>query len=870
MSSSKQRRRERRFREVPAVHPAAVSPCGENGKVTASTWPGEHLRYLTIIGIALIALATLLIYAQTVRVPTIDYEDSHYLLDNPYVNVNAPFSRLGAVWNEPYFGLFHPVTTTTWLLDRAWADKHQPFDALPFRIAHLLYAVLSAALLIPLYRRLGLPTILALLGGLIYAVHPIHTEVVAWLSERKDLTSEIFIVLAFFAWLWARTASTPGQWRIRHAVTILLTLLAVLSKPVAVILPPLFAAYEFCCAPHPGITQWRWAERQRNPVLTRILALAALFLPIGVICTAVFRSLLARDLLHGGWLIGVPLLLTPLALAKAPSAENLAAFRGGSSVGTRVVGPPFMVLSVVFGAGSAWTYWAQTQVGAIKGGLPLLPTLNLTCDALLRYAAKTLVPIGMSPSYTWNEYPYISVKGLLGAALVLALVWAGMRLAGSANRYRRLAAFGIFWYLIAFIPVSNLVPTANKMADRYLFVPTIGAVLAVLALAAAGFPDARRQQTSVCGALVLVAALYTGASYARTEVWCGKTTLWKGRPHPDLSLWTRAVETNPENIFALNSLALVYLRFNPPETGQALALLNRALEIGAAHQALIAGGRELDLSPIYQNLGNAYLAQASGLAVTDPKSEAAKQKKESLAQAANYFELASHNLSGFPSGDAQLFSWLADAYEGQAQIDAQELAVALPDRRPALFANRDALRRKSEQSIGRARDILAGGHVAPTDSAFRAVMIEQGNLIFEREVGASPEEKAADYRQALARYQEAAALFPDDPRPYLYQGICYERLTGMAPPGEEKQTDLALAEAALRKAATLQVASPDYSAALPYRGLASLYAHVNDYHAALEALKKAKQADPDAPGSAQLDREIQSVEQYLAAQGNSR
>ena len=195
------------------------------------------------------------------------------MVHNPYVNVPVAFSRLGAVWSEPYFANFHPVTTTTWLVDRALADKSKPFDGLPFRITHLLYAVVGASLLIPLYRMLGVPPILAMLGALVYAVHPIHTEVVAWLSARKDLTSLLFIALSFLAWLWGRSAATPNQWRLRHALTILMVLLAVLPKPISVILPPLFVAYEFCSAPHASITRWRWAEIHRYPLLTRVFAL---------------------------------------------------------------------------------------------------------------------------------------------------------------------------------------------------------------------------------------------------------------------------------------------------------------------------------------------------------------------------------------------------------------------------------------------------------------------------------------------------------------------------------------------------------------------------------------------------------------------
>ena len=51
-------------------------------------------------------------------------------------------------------------------------------------------------------------------------------------------------------------------------------------------------------------------------------------------------------------------------------------------------------------------------------------------------------------SYTWNAFPYISIRGLLGAALIGGMLWIAMKLAGSADRYWRTVSFGIFWYLM--------------------------------------------------------------------------------------------------------------------------------------------------------------------------------------------------------------------------------------------------------------------------------------------------------------------------------------------------------------------------------------------------------------------------------------
>ena len=860
------KRKQRRDAKVPHVKTDARADPAK-GTAAMTSWPGEQSRQLTFAGVLLVAFSIAIIYWQTVQVPAIDYEDSFYLVHSPYIRVNAPFSVLGSVWEEPYFANFHPVTTTSWLLDRAVADKNKPFDSLPFRISHLFYAALGASLLIALYRRLGIPAVLAVCGALLFAVHPLHTEVVAWLSARKDLISLIFIVLSFLAWLRARDSSTTNQWRFWHGLTVVLALLGVLSKPEAVIVPALFVAYELCSAPHIGITHWRWSTRRDHPLLIRTILSTAVFLCTGVVSAVVFRQLLERNSMHGGWLIFVPLALALGMLGLAPSRLELAAIREGRTYGMRSMAPPFVVLGVVFGAGVAWTFWAQEQVGAIKGGLTLLPTLNLSFEVMLAYAAKALVPAFMSASYSWGSYPYVSVTGLLGAVLVGVAVWAAMRLSGSQDRNRRLIAFGIFWYLIALIPVSNLVPTSTQMADRYLFVPSVGAILALAAAVNVYLSFSHRSQWATVSVFALVIFLYAGWSHGRTEVWCGKTTLWKGRTQPDLSLWTSAVETEPDNSTAQTFLGLAYLRVSPPDADSALLHLNRALQVGQENQGKIAGDRQLTLTHVYSALGDGYLVKASQLVTNDIGSDAWLEKDDVYRNAVKYFDLASKSPSGFASSDARVCSRLAEACEGKAQMDAQELANAPMDRRSPLIAERDQLRSKSESAMDNAREILISGNVPTIDPDYRSVILEEGNIIFGREVGAaSNAEKAGYYRLALLRYQKAAALLPDDPRPLLYQGLCYERLTSIASSEEDKRQEFTLGEAALRKALTLNVDSPDYGPALPHQALASLYAHVGDFRLALASLKSAREAEPIGPEAAHLDAEIRSVEQYLKNQ----
>ena len=91
--------------------------------------------------------------------------------------------------------------------------------------------------------------------------------------------SLLFIVLSFLAWLWALAAErrTNGG---RATAFILLVLLAVLSKPIAVIVPALSSHYEFCSEPHTALSAGV-GRRHDYPVRHCTLALTAIFLVAG-------------------------------------------------------------------------------------------------------------------------------------------------------------------------------------------------------------------------------------------------------------------------------------------------------------------------------------------------------------------------------------------------------------------------------------------------------------------------------------------------------------------------------------------------------------------------------------------------------------
>jgi len=93
----------------------------------------------------------------------------------------------------------------------------------------------------------------ALFGSLLFAVHPVHVEAVAWLAARKEVLQGFFFFLAFYLYLKGR--GEEGRKRILYLGFVLFSiLLAILSKPSAIVFPAVILIYEM------AFMQNRWID----------------------------------------------------------------------------------------------------------------------------------------------------------------------------------------------------------------------------------------------------------------------------------------------------------------------------------------------------------------------------------------------------------------------------------------------------------------------------------------------------------------------------------------------------------------------------------------------------------------------------------
>jgi protein O-mannosyl-transferase len=187
----------------------------------------------------LVGLAGVLVYLDALP-NGFALDDVSLVEHNPAV---ASLSRVPGLFLRPYwdvagehYGLYRPLTIASFAINRAVTGP----GAWGFHAVNVLLHAAVAALVWFALRRAGSHYGTALLGGLLFAVHPIHTEAVAGVAGRAELLAALF---AIGAWIAHRRGGEPGAraWRWRSLAG-LSYLAALLSKEGAILAPVLFWA----------------------------------------------------------------------------------------------------------------------------------------------------------------------------------------------------------------------------------------------------------------------------------------------------------------------------------------------------------------------------------------------------------------------------------------------------------------------------------------------------------------------------------------------------------------------------------------------------------------------------------------------------
>jgi len=213
-----------------------VSPGKEIQFRPAAGLFGSPQRQKILLGF-LLAVATVLLYYPVDSHPFVNYDDNLYITENPHVTSGLHWQNVKWAFTAFEQGNWHPLTWLSHALDCQLSG----LNAAGHHDTNVIFHVLNVLLLFwVLQQATGYIGRSAMVAAL-FALHPVNVETVAWISERKNLLSMMFFLLALAA--YRRYAMAPGK--ARYTLVAFFYALGLMSKPQVITLPCVLLLWDY-------------------------------------------------------------------------------------------------------------------------------------------------------------------------------------------------------------------------------------------------------------------------------------------------------------------------------------------------------------------------------------------------------------------------------------------------------------------------------------------------------------------------------------------------------------------------------------------------------------------------------------------------
>jgi Tfp pilus assembly protein PilF len=191
----------------------------------------------TVVLCLVLVAATLAVYNPVNRNAFVNFDDDHYITGNPHVLAGLNWGTVKWAFTNYYEANWHPLTWISHALDV------QLFGLNPVghHYVNVVLHALNAVLLFLLLQSATGFTWRSLMVAALFALHPVNVESVAWVSERKNVLSMVFLLLALQAYRWYVRRPAVG----RYVLVAGLFVCGLMSKPQVITLPFLFLLWDY-------------------------------------------------------------------------------------------------------------------------------------------------------------------------------------------------------------------------------------------------------------------------------------------------------------------------------------------------------------------------------------------------------------------------------------------------------------------------------------------------------------------------------------------------------------------------------------------------------------------------------------------------
>jgi len=185
----------------------------------------------------LLVVATLAVYNPVNRNAFVNFDDDHYILNNPHVMSGLQADTIAWAFSHYYEANWHPLTWISHALD------YSLFGANPagHHYVNVLFHAICGVLLFILFQEATGFTWRSLMVAALFTLHPINVESVAWASERKNTLSMMFLLLAMLA--YTRYARKPSLKR--YLLVTAMFCCGLMSKPQVITLPFVLLLWDY-------------------------------------------------------------------------------------------------------------------------------------------------------------------------------------------------------------------------------------------------------------------------------------------------------------------------------------------------------------------------------------------------------------------------------------------------------------------------------------------------------------------------------------------------------------------------------------------------------------------------------------------------
>jgi protein O-mannosyl-transferase len=452
---------------------------------------------------ALLALVTIAIYWPATRCGFVNFDDTEYLTANVHVQRGLTLESMKWACVNPVCCNWHPLTV--------WSHMavSQVFGLNPWghHLANVLLHAINAGLVFALLQQMTGTRWRSLLVAALFALHPLRVESVAWVSERKDVLSAFFGLLALIAYSrYVEVQSLKSKVQSPKSVVRGLSPIFHLPSPIFYLLSLFFFALGLMSKPM--LVTW--------PFVILLLD----YWPLGRMRNAECRmqNAEASETQH--------------ATRNTPHVSRI------TLLSLLVEKIPFFVLA---GLVSVVTFVVQQRGGSLVAAesLPFGVRIGNALVSYVRYLGKLFWPMDLAVYYPHpGHWSFGKLGPTVGLILgISALVWVARR------RYPYLL-IGWLWFVGMLVPVIGLVQTGEQaLADRHTYLPSLGVL--ILAIWGAYELSLRWRHHVTAWWVVGCAAIILCLTSTRQQI-----GYWKDGE----TLFRRALELTENNALAHNNL----------------------------------------------------------------------------------------------------------------------------------------------------------------------------------------------------------------------------------------------------------------------------------------------------------------------------